>query len=40
MRVLFAGTPEAALPSLRALIDSPDHEVIGVLTRQIGRAHV
>jgi methionyl-tRNA formyltransferase len=32
MRILFAGTPEAAVPSLRALIDSP-HEVVGVLTR-------
>jgi methionyl-tRNA formyltransferase len=33
MRVLFAGTPSAALPSLQALIDSSRHEVIGVLTR-------
>lgn len=32
MRVLFAGTPQAALPSLRALLASR-HEVIGVLTR-------
>jgi methionyl-tRNA formyltransferase len=32
MRVLFAGTPEVALPSLHALLDSP-HEVLGVLTR-------
>ena len=32
MRLLFAGTPEVALPSLRALLDSP-HEVVGVLTR-------
>lgn len=32
MRLLFAGTPEAALPSLRTLLDSP-HEVVGVLTR-------
>lgn len=32
MRILFAGTPEAAVPSLRALIGSP-HEVVGVLTR-------
>ncbi|MGY5764563.1 methionyl-tRNA formyltransferase [Brachybacterium sp. DNPG3] len=32
MRLLFAGTPEAALPSLRALLDS-DHEVVAVLTR-------
>ncbi|MGB3762674.1 MAG: methionyl-tRNA formyltransferase [Ornithinimicrobium sp.] len=32
MRVLFAGTPEAALPSLSALLDS-HHEVVAVLTR-------
>jgi methionyl-tRNA formyltransferase len=32
MRVLFAGTPEAAVPSLRALLGSP-HEVVAVLTR-------
>ena len=37
MRVLFAGTPEAALPSLRALLDSPAHEVVGVLTRPDAR---
>ncbi|QFY08343.1 methionyl-tRNA formyltransferase [Nonomuraea phyllanthi] len=33
MRLVFAGTPETALPSLRALIDSPRHEVIAVVTR-------
>ena len=33
MRLVFAGTPEAAVPSLRALIDSPDHDVVGVVTR-------
>ncbi|MCW2521940.1 MAG: methionyl-tRNA formyltransferase, partial [Frankiales bacterium] len=33
MRLLFAGTPAVALPSLRALLDSPAHEVVGVLTR-------
>lgn len=32
MRVVFAGTPEVALPSLRALMNS-SHEVLGVLTR-------
>ena len=32
MRLLFAGTPAAALPSLRTLLDS-HHEVVGVLTR-------
>ncbi|MFC7406191.1 methionyl-tRNA formyltransferase [Georgenia alba] len=36
MRLLFAGTPEVALPSLRALLDS-DHEVVGVLTRPDAR---
>ncbi|MGW4469140.1 methionyl-tRNA formyltransferase [Nonomuraea sp. NPDC004354] len=33
MRLVFAGTPETALPSLRALIDSPRHEVVAVITR-------
>jgi len=33
VRLLFAGTPEAALPSLRALLDSPRHDVVAVLTR-------
>lgn len=32
MRVVFAGTPEAALPSLRAVLGSR-HEVVAVLTR-------
>lgn len=32
MRLLFAGTPEAAVPSLRAVLASP-HEVVAVLTR-------
>ena len=32
MRLVFAGTPEAALPSLRALIASR-HQLVGVLTR-------
>ena len=32
MRVVFAGTPEVALPSLQALADSP-HELVGVVTR-------
>lgn len=32
MRVLFAGTPEAAVPALRALLGSR-HEVLAVLTR-------
>ena len=33
MRIVFAGTPEPALPSLRRLVDSSHHEVIAVLTR-------
>lgn len=33
MRLVFAGTPDAALPSLRALLDSPRHEVAAVVTR-------
>lgn len=32
MRVLFAGTPQVAVPSLEALLTS-DHEVVAVLTR-------
>lgn len=32
MRLLFAGTPEVALPALNALVDS-SHEVVAVLTR-------
>lgn len=33
MRLVFAGTPEVALPSLRALLDSDRHEVAAVVTR-------
>ncbi|MFV9636293.1 methionyl-tRNA formyltransferase [Mycobacterium neumannii] len=33
MRIVFAGTPEPALPALRRLIESPRHDVIAVLTR-------
>lgn len=32
MRVVFAGTPEVAVPSLAALVES-DHEVVAVVTR-------
>lgn len=32
MRVVFAGTPEVALPSLQAIAASP-HELVGVVTR-------
>ena len=38
MRLLFAGTPEVALPSLRALLAHPSHEVIAVLTRPDAKA--
>ncbi|WP_261575961.1 methionyl-tRNA formyltransferase [Frankia gtarii] len=33
MRLVFAGTPAVALPSLRVLIDSPRHDVVAVVTR-------
>ena len=33
MRIVFAGTPTAALPSLQRFIDSPHHEVVAVITR-------
>ncbi|GAA4580519.1 methionyl-tRNA formyltransferase [Planotetraspora phitsanulokensis] len=33
MRLVFAGTPDTALASLRALLDSPRHEVVAVVTR-------
>lgn len=32
MRLVFAGTPDVALPALRTLIES-DHDVVGVVTR-------
>ena len=32
MRVVFAGTPEVALPSLDAIADS-DHDLVAVITR-------
>jgi methionyl-tRNA formyltransferase len=37
MRLVFAGTPEVALPSLDALLESR-HEVVGVVTRPDARA--
>lgn len=37
MRVLFAGTPEVALPTLHTLMSSVKHEVVGVLTRADAR---
>lgn len=33
MRVVFAGTPQPAVPTLQALIDSDEHQVVGVITR-------
>ncbi|MEU6997687.1 methionyl-tRNA formyltransferase [Nonomuraea sp. NPDC046570] len=42
MRLVFAGTPDTALPALRTLIDSPRHEVVAVVTRpdaKSGRGH-
>ncbi|MCG5212375.1 methionyl-tRNA formyltransferase [Streptosporangium sp. KLBMP 9127] len=33
MRLVFAGTPETAIPSLRAVLGSPRHEVAAVVTR-------
>lgn len=36
MRLLFAGTPDVAVPSLKALLDS-EHEVVAVLTRPDAR---
>lgn len=42
MRIVFAGTPEFAVPSLRALVDA-GHDVVGVVTREdapLGRKRV
>jgi methionyl-tRNA formyltransferase len=33
MRLVFAGTPEPAVPTLKALIESERHEVVAVVTR-------
>lgn len=33
MRLVFAGTPEPAVGPLQALIDSPRHDVVGVISR-------
>jgi methionyl-tRNA formyltransferase len=38
MRLAFAGTPAAAVPSLRALLDAPGHDVVAVITRPPARA--
>jgi methionyl-tRNA formyltransferase len=41
MRVVFIGTGEIGVPTLRALLDSKEHEVVGVVTqpdKPVGRA--
>jgi len=38
MRLAFVGTPSTAVPSLRALLESPRHEVVTVITRPHARA--
>jgi methionyl-tRNA formyltransferase len=38
MRLVFAGTPATAVPSLEALLKSERHEVVAVLTRPPARA--
>ncbi|HEV7206215.1 MAG TPA: methionyl-tRNA formyltransferase [Jatrophihabitans sp.] len=38
MRLAFAGTPEAAVPTLQALLDSDRHDVVAVITRPAARA--
>lgn len=38
MRLVFAGTPEVALPSLRAFLASDRHEVVAVVTRPDAQA--
>ena len=38
MRLVFAGTPDAAVPSLRTLLASPRHDVVAVVTRPAARA--
>ncbi len=38
MRLVFAGTPQAAVPTLRTLLDAPQHDVVAVVTRPPARA--
>ena len=43
MRIVFMGTGEIALPSLRWLIESSGHEIVGVYTqpdKPVGRKQV
>lgn len=42
MRIIFMGTPEFAVPTLQALIDTPEHSVVAVYSqppRPAGRGH-
>jgi methionyl-tRNA formyltransferase len=38
VRLAFAGTPATAVPSLRALLDAPEHDVVAVITRPPARS--
>ena len=38
MKLVFAGTPEPAVPALRALLDSGRHEIVAVVTRPDAQA--
>jgi methionyl-tRNA formyltransferase len=38
VRLAFAGTPAAAVPTLQALLDSPHHAVVAAITRPPARA--
>ena len=38
MKLVFAGTPDPAVPALRALLDSGRHEIVAVVTRPDAQA--
>jgi methionyl-tRNA formyltransferase len=38
MKIAFAGTPSTAVPSLQALLDSPAHDLVAVITRPPARS--
>jgi methionyl-tRNA formyltransferase len=38
VRIVFAGTPEVAVPSLQALAASPNHQVVAAITRPDAKA--
>ena len=43
MRLVFIGTGEIGVPVLRSLLDSPEHELVGVVTqpdKPVGRAQL